>query len=180
MRRRVFGRCLGGENLLSGTNILDFSLYRLKKRQMWRHFLVNWVFTWRRPLFVWENELVQEVMEDLEGFRGCQGEDTWRWRLDSDGRFTVKSMYVKLEGLLLEEGSTTLEQRKVFSRIWKSVAPSKVVAFSWKLLHNRIPTKVNLSHWQVLSLEISLNCVMCEGELETANHLMLHCAYVMP
>jgi len=66
-----------------------------------------------------------------------------------------------------------------FSRIWKCVAPSKVVAFSWKLLHNRIPTKVNLSYRNVLSPEIPLNCVMCDGVIESANHLMLHCAFAM-
>jgi len=87
-------------------------------------------------------------------------------------------MYKKLEGVVLEEGMITLEQRKVFSCIWKNVVPSKVVAFSWKL-HNRTPTKVNLSHRQVLSPKISLNCVMCEGVLESANHLMLHCPSAM-
>jgi len=140
---------------------------------------VKWVFAWQHPLFVWENELLLELKEDLEGFRGRQEEDAWRWRLVVDGRFTVKSLYSKLEGLMIEEDSITLEQRKVFSRIWKSVAPSKVVAFSWKLLHNRIPTKVNLSHRHVLSPESSLNRVMCAGGLETANHLMLHCTYAM-
>ncbi|CAJ2667421.1 unnamed protein product [Trifolium pratense] len=33
----------------------------------------------------------------------------------------------------------------VFSNIWKSDAPSKVVAFSWQLMLNRIPTKANLT-----------------------------------
>lgn len=35
---------------------------------------VNWIFSRRRPLFVWENELLLELMEDLEGFRGRQEE----------------------------------------------------------------------------------------------------------
>lgn len=51
---------------------------------------VNWAFSWRRPLFVWEHELVLEMMEDLEGFRGRQEEDVWRQRLEGDRRFTVK------------------------------------------------------------------------------------------
>ena len=76
--------------------------------------------------------------------------------------------------ILLVEDTITFEQRRVFSRIWKNAAPSKVIAFTWKLLHNRIPTKVNLAQRHALSPEISLNCVMCDGVQETANHLMLH------
>lgn len=28
----------------------------------------NWSFSWRHPLFVWENELVMELLADLDGF----------------------------------------------------------------------------------------------------------------
>jgi len=46
---------------------------------------------------------------------------------------------------MLEERSISEEQGTVFSSIWKIPARSKVVAFSWKLLHDRIPSKVNLA-----------------------------------
>jgi len=94
-----------------------------------------------------------------------------------DGRFTVNSMYKKLEGLLLEERSVTDDQGRVFVSIWKSPAPSKVVAFSWKLFHDRIPTKVNLSYRHVLPPEACLNCVLCDGNMELTNHLFIHCVF---
>jgi hypothetical protein len=97
--------------------------------------------------------------------------------LDEEGCFTVKSMYKKLEGLLLEERTVTDDQRRVFSYLWKSKAPSKVVAFSWKLLHDRIPTKENLSYRHVLPTEASLNCVLCDGNVESTKHLILHCEF---
>lgn len=118
----------------------------------------NWLFSWRRPLFVWENELLMELLEDLEGFRGFLEEDVWWWRLEDNGGFTVKSMYKKLEGLMLEECSISEEQGSMFTHIWKSSTPAKVAAFSWKLLHDRIPTKFNLSHRQILPPESSLTC----------------------
>jgi hypothetical protein len=105
--------------------------------------------------------------------------DEWRWKLEENGSFSVKSMYSKLEGLMLDEGPSSNEQRRVFSKIWKSGAPSKVTAFSWKLLLNRIPTKSNLSVRQVLAPDTSLDCVMCLGELESANHMFLHCQFAM-
>jgi hypothetical protein len=53
----------------------------------------NWSFTWRLPLFVWENELLRELYTDLEGFRGTVEEIFCCWRLEESGVFTVKSMY---------------------------------------------------------------------------------------
>jgi len=140
---------------------------------------VDWGFSWRHPLFVWEEEMLLELKEDLGGFKGSQEEDVWRWRLEDDGRFSVKSLYRKMEGLMLEDESVSLEEVRVFSRKGSSAAPSKVAAFSWKLLHNRIPTKANLVHRQVLAPKSSLQCVMCEGLLESANHLFLHCSFAM-
>jgi len=137
----------------------------------------NWLFSWRCPLFVWENELVTELLVDLDGFRGTLEEDVWWWRLEESGFFSVKSMYKKLEVLMLEESTILEEQGVVFDSIWKSPAPSKVVAFSWKLLHDRIPSKVNLAYRHVLPPEASLNCDLCVGMAESTNHLFIHCAF---
>jgi hypothetical protein len=52
-----------------------------------------------------------------------------------------------------------------------------VVAFSWKLFHDRIPTEVNLSYRHVLPPKASLNCVLCEGNIESTNHLFLQCEF---
>jgi hypothetical protein len=135
----------------------------------------NWSFSWRCPLFVWENDLLRELYADLEGFRGSLDEDVWRWKLEESGAFLVKSLYKKLEGIMLEARTISEEQGRVFSSIWKSPAPSKVVALSWKLLRDRIPSKVNLAFRHVLPPEASQDCVMCEGMLESVNHLFIHC-----
>lgn len=123
--------------------------------------------------------MLTELFGDLEGFRGTLEEDVWWWRLEESGAFTVRSMYKKLEGTRLEERSALEEQGTVFSSIWKSPAPSKVVAFSWKLLHDRIPSKVNLAYRHVLPVEASLNCVLCEGMVESVHHLFIHCTFAM-
>lgn len=73
----------------------------------------------------------------------------------------------------------SIEERRMFSHIWKSPAPSKVVEFSWKLLHDWIPTKVNLWHKQVLPPDTSVSCVLCEGNAESVNHLFIHCKFAM-
>jgi len=80
-------------------------------------------------------------------------EDRWRWCLEESGRFSVKSSCGKLEGMVLREDLWSEEDKSVFSKLWKSPAPSKVVAFSWKLLHDRIPTRANLAVRNVLPSE---------------------------
>jgi hypothetical protein len=67
----------------------------------------------------------------------------------------------------------------VFNNIWKSSAPSKVIAFSWKVLRNRIPTRVNL-----LLRGVKVNggipvCAHRQRGREDENHLFLFCDFSM-
>lgn len=59
----------------------------------------EWLFNWRRNLFVWEEELLVSLMEDLEGMTWSVFEDVWRWNLDELGVFSVKSAYEGLTAL---------------------------------------------------------------------------------
>lgn len=52
-----------------------------------------------------------------------------------------------------------------------------MLAFSWTLLLDRIPTKVNLAKRRIMGMEDSKRCVFCDGEDESAVHLFLHCAF---
>jgi hypothetical protein len=56
-----------------------------------------------------------------------------------------------------------------------SEAPAKVVAFSWTLLLDRIPTKANLAYRGLLGANESKRCVFCGSQDELAVHLFLHC-----
>jgi len=55
----------------------------------------------------------------------------------------------------------------------------KVVAFSWKLLLDQIPTRRNLARRNCLPPEESSRCVLCGIVEESANHLFLHCNFTM-
>jgi len=77
--------------------------------------------------------------------REREREDGWSWTHSSDGRYLVKSAYShllsSLQGPVAPDG-VVLEAA---TRVWKSGAPSKVVVFSWQLILDRIPTRINLS-----------------------------------
>lgn len=87
----------------------------------------------------------------------------------------MKSMYAKLECIFILRNNWSAENRAAFKQVWKSPAPSKVVALSWKLLLDRILTRINLSRRHAIPQEVSLRCVLCDEALETSNHLFLHC-----
>jgi hypothetical protein len=69
------------------------------------------------------------------------------------------------------EDGWSMEDLGVFEGIWWSKAPLKVVAFSWKLLLDRIPTRMNLARRNCLP------SVLCGLVEESTSHLFLHCIF---
>jgi len=136
---------------------------------------MEWYFEWRRDFFDWEEQLFANLWIDLEGMSWSHEEDRWKWGLEESGMFSIKSTYRKLEGIVLSEEVWSNLAKGVFSNIWKSSAPSRVVAFSWKLLYDRIPTKVNLAVRNVLPFEASRLYTFCDRVDESSTHLFLHC-----
>lgn len=102
-------------------------------------------------------------------------EDRWRWKLEDNESFSVKSLYHKLEGRGLGEVVRPEGERRVFRHIWKVAAPSKVRAFVWKSLLDRIPTRINLEKRNCLPPGVGSNCVRCVAVAESSSHLFLHC-----
>jgi hypothetical protein len=116
-------------------------------------------------------------MEELPVLELSVEEDKWRWNGEEEGRFTVRSSYLLIDRIFSSEGIFNEQEIRVFKNIWKSPAPSKVIAFSWKLLRNRIPTRANLAHRGVLIDGGSTDCVHCIGREEVVAHLFLFCDF---
>jgi hypothetical protein len=136
---------------------------------------INWNFVWRRQPFLWEQNLIANLLALLEGFTLGMANDIWWWTPDEGGIFSVSSTYRVLEGVELEDVVLNTLEESVLGGIWKSPAPSKVIAFSWMAFLDRIPTRSNLELRRVLSQEDPRNCVMCGLGEETTTHLFLHC-----
>ena len=134
----------------------------------------DWNFTWRRRLFVWEEELFTSLLEDLDGTRWLNVEDRWTWKLEDNGIYSMKSVYLKLEGVVLHEDVWGVEEKQVFENTWKSPTPTKVIAFSWMVL-NRVPTRDNLALRNALPPKVSSLCALCNLKEEPVTHIFLHC-----
>jgi hypothetical protein len=140
----------------------------------------SWRLNWRRRLFEWEKELVNELMLLINPvvFR-MEEEDRWGWEPEGGANFTVKSTYQKVFNLSTHEGVVDPWNASVFSVIWKCPAPSKVSGFVWQLLHGRIPTRKNLVARRVIDGDGDISCALCGEETESELHLFLYCEIAM-
>ena len=145
----------------------------------WEENVWTWDLRWRRPLFVWEADLLIELLEVVSSPREGR-EDVWSWIHCPDGRYSVKSAYAYLSKILPVPGAPNGEILQAVSRVWKSWAPSKVVVFSWQLILDRIPTRLNLVRHGVPLPDGSLGCVFCDGPSESSVHLFLSCLSIVP
>jgi hypothetical protein len=145
----------------------------LREWERWRR--GDW--GWRRRLFVWEEELLVNLVESFPVLSMSREDDEWNWIPCVDGRFTVNSTYLLLDSIFTSEFVLGVSELRVLKKIWDSPAPSKVIAFSWKLLRNRIPTRVNLAVRGVGVNGGNVSCVYCNGVAETENHLFLYCDF---
>jgi len=97
-----------------------------------------------RPLFVWEADLLNQLLLiAAKNTRVARG-DTWSWRFSFDGQYSVKSAYSVLLRRLPASSALVGDSLQAVSQILKSGAPSKVIVFSWQLILDRIPTRFNL------------------------------------
>ncbi|XP_057423645.1 uncharacterized protein LOC130717441 [Lotus japonicus] len=63
----------------------------------------------------------------------------------------------------------------VFTRVWKSVAPSNVKAFAWRVMLGRIPCLQNLWKRNVLRSQEEAICKVCCLGVESCEHLLFSC-----
>jgi hypothetical protein len=140
----------------------------------------NWVLGWRRSLFEWEKLLLVDMLALLNSATlRLEEEDRWGWVPERGAHFSVKSTYQMIFALPNRQSVVEPWNEILFSRIWKSPAPSKVCGFVWQLLHGRIPTRKNLASRRVLQPGGDVSCVLCGEDIESELHLFVYCEIAM-
>ncbi|GKU94321.1 hypothetical protein SLEP1_g7835 [Rubroshorea leprosula] len=131
----------------------------------------EWKLSWRRNLFEWEAEEVADLERMIEGVKITQGwPDKWEWIHEKEGQYSSKSAYH-----LLRTDQRGHNGSSIFKRTWNTILPSKVSAFNWQLLLDRIPTKVNLLKRGIIKDLEESKCVICKEQEEDSVHLFLRC-----
>ncbi|XP_045791439.1 uncharacterized protein LOC123886145 [Trifolium pratense] len=126
-----------------------------------------WV--WRRQLWAWEEELLGECQTLLLGVSlQAHLPDRWLWLFDPDHGYSVRDAYQ----LLTSQELVTLDA--CYDLVWHKQVPLKVSILAWRLLQDRLPTKVNLASRGILS-STATSCVSGCGGVESVHHLFLSC-----
>ncbi|GAU45706.1 hypothetical protein TSUD_86820 [Trifolium subterraneum] len=103
-------------------------------------------FVWADQLTMYEEQQLGDLKDLLIGFNLTpNSHDGWRWALGSAGMFSVKSCYNWLLDYRHDEmlNSTVVDALK---QLWKNDVPTKVSVFGWRLLLDKLPTRMTLNH----------------------------------
>nr|XP_016497204.1 PREDICTED: uncharacterized protein LOC107816041 [Nicotiana tabacum] len=123
----------------------------------------GWNVTFRRFPNDWEVTRVIEFYKLLDGFKGITKEE----ERNSGGVYTVKSAY----GLLNSSGHMNNETWH-WKHIGKVKISFKVACFCWLVVKEVVLTHDSLMRRGMLMCS---KCFLCGKEIETNNHLFLHC-----
>jgi hypothetical protein len=126
-------------------------------------------------LFVWEEELVHTLLDLINSVTLWEVEDGWGWKPENGDSFTVKSTFFLVSDLSVPNMLVPPLHASSFTAIWKCPAPSKVSAFAWQLLHDRVPTRGNLVRRRIIDTVGDNSCVLCGECMESSLHLFLYC-----
>ena len=130
------------------------------------HLSLAW--NWRRCIRGGrEKEEMDSLTCLIQGVELKSGPDGWNWALESSGKFTVKSLRVKLDEKIL--GSSHEKTR------WNPLVPKKVNILVWRADKDSLATRCNLDK-RCIDLH-SILCPMCEDDVETLDHLMGRCSW---
>ncbi|GAU11183.1 hypothetical protein TSUD_198070 [Trifolium subterraneum] len=122
-----------------------------------------------RRLSFWEPVLTR-LKRQLSGWKSrfLSFGDRWLWQPDVDRGYTVRGAYQ----LLTAQDVGSLDAAT--GLIWHSQVPLKVSILAWRLLRDRLPTKVNLTSRGILPVGDS-HCVSGCSAVESAQHVFLSC-----
>ena len=92
------------------------------------------------------------------------------------GSFTVKSAYYVVRGLMdagtTGEKSSNHQASPFWKRIWQLNVTLKVKFFAWMVCLDGLPRMLNLWHRGLNTFGF---CQICDKDLESINHALLHC-----
>ena len=114
--------------------------------------------------------MADQLSQLLLGVEVVPGEvDKWIWKVGGLKFFTVSSAY----NLIRKDNEVV--SSPVFRKLWGSKAIPSAGLLAWRVLENKLATRVNLSRRGV-QLE-SLWCVFCRKEEESGSHLFFGCSF---
>ena len=148
---------------------------RVRECGFWDGLQWIWSFQWRRNLFQWELEIMDNMHQILAGEHlNNYANDRLIWKFDKKGEFSIKSITeILMEKRIQPEGFNAFNFTK---SIWKGLVPPKVEILTWFVLLGRVNTKAKLNRLGILPQD-QINCTFCSNYVENHEHLFYSCEY---
>ncbi|GKV32262.1 hypothetical protein SLEP1_g40879 [Rubroshorea leprosula] len=139
----------------------------------WLNSKWEWNLQWRRNLFSWETQQVGDLQKDIQDIRLIRGKpDLWEWAHSKDGTYSTNSAYQ-----ILPRETRSEQHGMELQNVWNKLIPNKISTFSWQLLQDKIPTKLNLHKRGIIQALEDCKCALCGKEAENTSHLFIHCNF---
>ena len=123
---------------------------------------------------MWELELVNKLTSYVNGYNLSQFmEDSWLWRGETNGCFSVKSAYCGM----FEQHKDSFEC-EILAVTWKLKVQPKIRFLPGMVFRNKIPAGDNLIHRNIDIGIANYNCKFCLNALETMEHLLFRCPII--
>lgn len=99
-------------------------------------------------------------------------QDTWYWKKDRMGCYSIKTAYVLIQESKSNNNAAVSE--RFWKRLWSLKVPPKVNHLMWRAASGCLLTKTQLFQKHV---DINVACPMCNQDPETIEHVLLNCSF---
>lgn len=126
----------------------------------------------------WDVDLVTDVFDSRDANiiltipLDSNVQDSWYWRQEKLGSYSVKSAYLFLQEL--NNSQQTMSNSGFWRKLWNLKIPPKVKSFLWRASTNCLPTKDLLRSKRVHVTHI---CPTCNEFPETTLHTLVLCSF---
>ncbi|GJS89089.1 RNA-directed DNA polymerase, eukaryota, reverse transcriptase zinc-binding domain protein [Tanacetum coccineum] len=139
---------------------------RISDRCFTQNELPHHIWAWRRVMRDGhEMDQLRDLLGVINNFCLCDTPDSWAFMLNTHKSFTFASIRREIEKhILWDQPSITR---------WNKSLPIKLNVHTCRLYLDRLPTRCNLDSGGI-DLHSS-RCPVCDGDIETAEHLFIDC-----
>ncbi|GJY48454.1 RNA-directed DNA polymerase, eukaryota, reverse transcriptase zinc-binding domain protein [Tanacetum coccineum] len=126
----------------------------------------DWIAVFRRPPRGGaETSQFNDLLSLIQDVVLSDSSDSWMWSVDASSGYTVASGRTLIDSNILDVAPKATR--------WNRLIPNKVNVFIWRLMLNKLPTRVNLDRRDI---DVgSILCPICLEDIETVNHIFFSC-----